>query len=87
MTKIHISEGDWINANNPGLMKIYKHEFPDAYREMIRQGRKRNPKVCAECPFFYHLIGRDGKAYGGGCTIDDDVMIMDQLERVADCPL
>lgn len=87
MLKIKVTPMHWMNANDPKMMGLYKRKTPEVYDEMIRQGREMNPRACAECFFYYHLKNPDGTIYGGGCTIDEDVMIMDMEERVADCPL
>ena len=87
MAKNEIAPLGWFYANNPEVMGHYKRNEPEKYAEYIRQGREMNPRACAECFFYYHLKNPDGTIYGGGCTIDEDVMIMDMEERVADCPL
>ena len=87
MDKVVITEKDWHVANDPEMMKIYREDYPDAWNEMLRQGREMDPRECCECFFYYHLKGKDGKIYGGGCTADPDVMIMDMTKRAEDCPL
>jgi len=87
MSKVVVTSDDWFLANDPGMMKAIKAKRPELYAEMIRQERKNKPKECMCCFFYYHLKNPDGTIYGGGCTIDEDVMIMDMEERAADCPL
>ena len=87
MSKVVVTSDDWFLANDPGIMKEIKVKRPGLYAEMIRQERENKPKECMCCFFYYHLKNPDGTIYGGGCTIDEDVMIMDMEERAADCPL
>ena len=87
MDKVVITEKDWHAANDPEMMKIYKEDFPDAWNAMLRYMRKYQPRMCCECMLYYHLKDKDGKIYGGGCTADPDIMIMDMNKRAEDCPL
>ena len=82
--EIQLTADDFFQANNVAYMKKMTPEKRDA---MIRTERGCNPKCCSECEFFYYLKDRDGKIYGGGCTIDEDIMITDKLERSLYCPL
>ena len=82
-----INKGDWMIANDPELMKIYRKDYPEVWNEMMRQTREYPPKVCCECFFYYHLRDQDGTIYGGGCTADPDIMIMDMNKKAEDCPL
>ena len=88
MSKVQIEAEDWRFANDPGFMRKIKVKFPDMYAEMIRQVRgDRPPEACCCCFFYYHLKNKDGTIYAGGCSIDDEIMIMDMLKREEDCPL
>ena len=87
MAMTWITEDDWYLANDPGYMKQMKRMFPEQYDYMIRSEREHPAAMCSECPFYYHLKDKSGKIYGGGCTIDEDIRIMDMNTKAADCPL
>lgn len=82
---IEFLPGDIEQANN----RSYMMNMPAAKRAaLIRNERGIAPKCCAECIFYYHVFDKDRKyVICGGCSIDDDVMITDILERELHCPL
>ena len=82
---IQFSKDDFMQAGNRSYMMAMPAEKRAA---LIRNMRGANPRCCAECIFYYHVFDKDRKyVICGGCSIDDDVMIMDQSEREYHCPL
>ena len=82
---IQFLPGDIEQANNRSYMMNMPAEKRAA---LIRNERGINPRCCAECIFYYHVFDKDRKkVICGGCSIDDDVMIMDLSEREYHCPL
>ena len=82
---IQFSPEDFMQARNRSYMLNMPAEKRAA---MIRNQRGANPRCCAECIFYYHVFDKDRKhIICGGCSIDDDVMIMDISEREYHCPL
>ena len=82
---IQFLPGDIMQANNRSFMMNMPEEKRAA---LIRNQRGANPRNCAECIFYYHVFDKDRKyLICGGCSIDDDVMVMDPSEREYHCPL
>ena len=82
---IQFTSEDIMQANNRSYMLNMPAEKRAA---LIRNQRGANPRSCAECIFYYHVFDKDRKyVICGGCSIDDDIMIMDISEREYHCPL
>ena len=82
---IQLLQVDLMQANNRSYMMAMPAEKRAA---LIRMERGNAPGCCAECIFYYHVFDKDRKKLiCGGCSIDDDIMVMDSSEREYHCPL